>query len=698
MKKIILALILVLMSNIGLSDYSALEFKIDPNLSKDYYLVLSRANSNSDLYELALIPGTQSDLYFTDLTMYNSNEKIYATIVHKDHLVVLPVRADIIKKMIYKINKILFSKKYSYQYDVTQEFEIKKNFTHFIQVGISNFAQALPNSPPVHNINFNPSPNYDPDGDGLGVKEEYDHRIDPHNPDTDGDQISDYDELNGIGNPVRTSLPSTKHSDLDGIEDYDEIFGWSRSYGGPWKTDPKKVDTDDDNIPDNLDPDPNDPGKTYISSMDYWQLWNQKYPEIIVVASITDPNADSDNDGIINIDECLMGTFPLVSNGTFLASFIPSTIVITSAPCNIVTANFEVVNLSYIACTSHLWISQTIWLEELVAENQNHDMYFDHINSDIYLYFGNPEKYQLVINTETLTNNTIYSSYVNVEIGNTNIQCEVKLYITPGLTPNHAPEMVKLLSPDNNYKSSSVDGQLLCWEYSNDIDNDSLHYEVHWGNYQNGIDTNGLYQFIGVIPNLQTNKHVLYDPMSENSSSLISNTVYYWQVVVHDDKGGKNWSPIWTFTTPFQDSDGDGLSDDFEELYGTDPTVPDSDGDGVLDGEEVKRGSDPMNKADKPVFITTINLENGVAGRNYKAFLRASVGAPPYLWQVESQDGLSVDQTGMITGIPTQVKPYVFEVNLVDRRNDLISTNVTINVIQQGTSGTGSFEQGTIGN
>lgn len=44
------------------------------------------------------------------------------------------------------------------------------------------------------------------------------------------------------------------------------------------------------------------------------------------------------------------------------------------------------------------------------------------------------------------------------------------------------------------------------------------------------------------------------------------------------------------------DSDGDGLSDDYERQIGTDPFNPDTDGDGLTDGDEVlKYGTDPLN-------------------------------------------------------------------------------------------------------
>ncbi|MCK5061434.1 hypothetical protein KAR28_02700 [Candidatus Parcubacteria bacterium] len=44
------------------------------------------------------------------------------------------------------------------------------------------------------------------------------------------------------------------------------------------------------------------------------------------------------------------------------------------------------------------------------------------------------------------------------------------------------------------------------------------------------------------------------------------------------------------------DSDGDGLSDDDESIYGTDPGNPDTDGDGYLDGVEVANGYDPLGE------------------------------------------------------------------------------------------------------
>ena len=51
----------------------------------------------------------------------------------------------------------------------------------------------------------------------------------------------------------------------------------------------------------------------------------------------------------------------------------------------------------------------------------------------------------------------------------------------------------------------------------------------------------------------------------------------------------------WLGADPGSDSDGDGLSDMDEAMYGTDPDNPDTDGDGFKDGAEVDQNSDPKN-------------------------------------------------------------------------------------------------------
>jgi hypothetical protein len=64
----------------------------------------------------------------------------------------------------------------------------------------------------------------------------------------------------------------------------------------------------------------------------------------------------------------------------------------------------------------------------------------------------------------------------------------------------------------------------------------------------------------------------------------------------------------------FLDSDQDGLSDEEEKNYGTDPYNPDTDGDSYSDGAEVRSGYDPLKKApgDKLAGFIATNVGSSV--------------------------------------------------------------------------------------
>lgn len=57
-------------------------------------------------------------------------------------------------------------------------------------------------------------------------------------------------------------------------------------------------------------------------------------------------------------------------------------------------------------------------------------------------------------------------------------------------------------------------------------------------------------------------------------------------------------------TDATKDSDGDGLTNAEEKVYGTDPYNPDTDGDGYSDGVEVRSGYDPLKKAPGDKIVT----------------------------------------------------------------------------------------------
>jgi len=123
----------------------------------------------------------------------------------------------------------------------------------------------------------------DTDGDGLPDAMEETLGTDPTSADTDGDGLSDREEIGDTdGDGVIDALEPD--DDGDGVPTEDEL---GRDTDGDGLPDHRDADDDGDGIPTAEDPAPLDP------------------------ASPTDPDLDSDRDGLSDADEALLGTDPL---------------------------------------------------------------------------------------------------------------------------------------------------------------------------------------------------------------------------------------------------------------------------------------------------------------------------------------------------------------------------------------------------
>ncbi|MDX1507019.1 MAG: S8 family serine peptidase [Woeseiaceae bacterium] len=135
----------------------------------------------------------------------------------------------------------------------------------------------------------------DPDGDGLDSLTEFQVYTRPNQPDTDGDTISDGDEV-----LVYSTDPVAVDTDRDGLDDNVELF--------TTLTDPNAADSDADGLDDGeevnvyatnpLSPDTDSDGMD-----DLFEVQNGLNPN-----SATDAALDPDNDGLSNVEEYQVGT------------------------------------------------------------------------------------------------------------------------------------------------------------------------------------------------------------------------------------------------------------------------------------------------------------------------------------------------------------------------------------------------------
>ncbi len=100
--------------------------------------------------------------------------------------------------------------------------------------------------------------------------------------------------------------------------------------------------------------------------------------------------------------------------------------------------------------------------------------------------------------------------------------------------PVNDPPSIPIVSTPGDSATGVSSPATLQWSASDPDRNDSLSYEVRFG--QNRL-------FLSVIAeDLSESSHTL-------AGSLVANGIYFWQVIARDDAGGETQGPVWQFTT-----------------------------------------------------------------------------------------------------------------------------------------------------
>lgn len=120
----------------------------------------------------------------------------------------------------------------------------------------------------------------------------------------------------------------------------------------------------------------------------------------------------------------------------------------------------------------------------------------------------------------------------------------------------------------------------------------------------------------------------------------------------------------------FQDSDQDGLTDEEERLYGTDPKSSDTDGDGYSDGAEVRSGYDPL-KASPGDKILSSGKEHIATNASEQSEDVSS--QPQEKTALTSQGGFDEDQTDNLT---SQVSSEIAKILESSSENGEISVSI----------------------
>lgn len=476
----------------------------------------------------------------------------------------------------------------------------------------------------------------DLDADGLTNLEEFQGGTDPQNEDTDGDELSDGDEVN-----VHSTSPINGDTDGDGLSDGAEVTGSLNPFlantlrpdfdpeidpaGDP--TDPSNADSDGDDFDDEVEvdfkSDPNDPevapSTWQIGLKGYWPLDKASYD-----ASGDDTFPDASGRGFPGQ---LAGT--ATNNLWFGSPFYPAVARLDGSDQRIEIQGDDPDEFAMAGddITVSTWCLVPAWgknWQAVVAKGEGSNWRVHrHDGNDAMSYagggaadlFGGPPvanfawhhvvaqtiegvgtrlwvDSQLVASANDDASLTANGQTMmiggNPDTAGDNFRtlfgaiCEVAIWnriLTPG----------EIQTIWNNYDGSSGGATIAELIEEKDTDGDGMTdiYE----------DSNGLDKEVD-------------DAAGDLDDDGLSNLLEFKNQTRandpdSDDDGLNDLDEITAGTDPFQaDTDGDNRTD-FEELNEkplTDPLNPDSDGDGRSDGAEVGAGTDPLDPTSFPLL------------------------------------------------------------------------------------------------
>ena len=543
---------------------------------------------------------------------------------------------------------------------------------------------VMPDSNNFIHVNANFSG--DEDGDTLSNAEEiFLYGTDPTDSDTDCDGLADNIEVSDHnivlqfpgGDEIITinTMPTWYDTDGDGITDGDEVLGLypyiTNGVESHYVTNPCSDDTDDDGLTDDIDPHPLDPcnaqGATSINAywMSYWLDIAQKAG--INITDLSDPYADSDMDGVNNLNEMINKTNPIFTNGFRKILFEPEDIHFNLTDNTKIT-NFYLNVFSSGIVTGAVYISSLDW--EPLLEMDGFSVFWeecplDNANTTFLTYRVDNYKrlnFVLLLDHSKMNNAVRIQDVQVVDIkGPYSEQLTLFWDAEDGETINHAPSKPILLEPANGSdllldcsviteNTQEYEDVNFVWTASEDQENETINY------------TFNLY-----LDNLE----LVYSQELNGTNIAISTEnfdfycgYYYWQVVAEDSSHNKRNSNMGIF---------------FIIIPG------DRDDDGYDDYKEIKRGYDPDDPLDYPLTIVDDELEDATVGKEYFYRLKAVGGKKKkYSWIAFNEDdlpaGLRLNPEGELRGVPSETGEYQIRISVCDGK-DIADKDLNITIL-----------------